>query len=178
MNDDPRLLRAVFTDRDHEIDLVLTTGGVSTGDYEVVRDVFEPAGVTFGSVAMQPGGPQGFGTATFGRFSAPVIAFPGNPVSALVSFEMFLRPVLRQLHGLSPNRRSSFAPLAEEVDSPTAKHQVRRGRLNSAGEVELIGGPGSHLLHSYALSTVLVHIPVGTSHLAAGDSVEVWSIDE
>jgi molybdopterin molybdotransferase len=55
---------------------------------------------------------------------------------------------------------------------------VRRGRMTPAGTVELVGGPSSHLLHSYAASTVLVHIPVGVDHLDAGDSVEIWSIDD
>jgi molybdopterin molybdotransferase len=178
VHDDPRLLREVFHDRDHRIDLVLTTGGVSKGAYEVVRDVFERAGVSFGSVAMQPGGPQGFGVAVLDGLTAPVVAFPGNPVSALVSFEMFLRPVLRKLHGLAPDRPAWRAPLAEPLDSPPAKHQVRRGRIREDGAVELVGGPSSHLLHSYAASTVLVHVPVGVSHLEAGETIEVWSIDD
>jgi molybdopterin molybdotransferase len=172
------LLREVFEDRDREVDLILTTGGVSAGAYEIVRDVFEDAGVEFVTVAMQPGGPQGLGTARLGRFSAPVVAFPGNPVSALVSFEVFLRPVLRQLHGLPPDRPSRWLPLAAPLDSPAAKHQVRRGVIDADGRVELVGGASSHLLHSYAASTVLVHIPVGVSQLDAGDPVEVWSIDD
>ena len=172
------LLREVFEDRDREVDLILTTGGVSAGAYEIVRDVFEDAGVEFTTVAMQPGGPQGLGTAKIGRFSTPVIAFPGNPVSALVSFEVFLRPVLRGLHGLPPDRRSWRAPLASPLDSPAAKHQVRRGVITAEGHVELVGGASSHLLHSYAASTVLVHVPVGVAHLDTGDTVEVWSIDD
>jgi molybdopterin molybdotransferase len=172
------LLREVFEHRDREVDLILTTGGVSAGAYEVVRDVFEGAGVEFESVTMQPGGPQGAGRAEIGRFSGPVVSFPGNPVSALVSFEMFLRPLLRELHGLHPNRRTWPAPLAEPLTSPAEKHQIRRGVINTQGEVVLVGGPSSHLLHSYAASTVLVHIPVGVSHLDAGDPVEVWSIDD
>jgi molybdopterin molybdotransferase len=172
------LLREVFEDRDREVDLVLTTGGVSAGAYEVVRDVFEGSGVVFESVAMQPGGPQGAGVARIGRFSAPVVSFPGNPVSALVSFEVFLRPVLRALHGLPADRPRSNAPLAAALDSPPGKHQIRRGILTETGTVELVGGPSSHLLHSYAASTILVHIPVGIAHLDAGDPVEIWSIDD
>ncbi len=172
------LLREVFEDRDRDVDLILTTGGVSAGAYEIVRDVFEDAGVEFTTVTMQPGGPQGLGIATIGRYSAPVVAFPGNPVSALVSFEVFLRPVLRQLHGLAPDRRSWWAPLASGLDSPPAKHQVRRGVINADGQVELVGGASSHLLHSYAASTVLVHVPIGVAHLDAGDRIEVWSIDD
>ncbi|MFP7761119.1 gephyrin-like molybdotransferase Glp [Marisediminicola sp. LYQ134] len=182
-------------------DLVLTTGGVSAGAFEVVRDVFAPAGVAFGSVAMQPGGPQGLGLAsialaegavagsavvagvTSGATSSatidrPVIALPGNPVSALVSFEMFVRPALRAMHGLSVHRPSQRAPLAVAVDSPEHKHQVRRGVLADDGTVHLVGGPSSHLLHSYASSSHLVHIPAGVSHLAAGDTVEIWSIHD
>jgi molybdopterin molybdotransferase len=176
--DDPKALRRVFSGEGPGPDLVLTTGGVSVGAYEVVRDVFEQIGVEFLTVAMQPGGPQGAGIASIGTFRGPVVAFPGNPVSALVSFEIFLRPVLRALHGLSADRPSWTAPLAAELTSPPAKHQVRRGVISPDGAVHLVGGPSSRLLHSYAASTVLVHVPVGVAHLDKGDPVEVWSIDE
>jgi molybdopterin molybdotransferase len=176
--DDADHLRELLGERLGSADLILTTGGVSKGAYEVVRDVFEGAGVEFVSVAMQPGGPQGFGTVTLGGRSIPVVAFPGNPVSALVSFEIFLRPVLSQLHGLAPDRPRETRPLADALDSPEGKHQVRRGRLNSAGEVELVGGASSHLLHSYAASALLVHVPLGVSHLGAHDPITVWSIDD
>ena len=147
-----------------------------------MRDVFEPAGVSFLGVAMQPGGPQGLGLARLtdasgSAFERPIVAFPGNPVSALVSFEMFLRPVLRELHGLTAARPIVIAPLAAAVDSPVAKHQVRRGIQRPDGTIELVGGPSSHLLHGYATSTHLVHLPVGVSHLDCGDNVEVWSIE-
>lgn len=181
VSDDADGLERLLAASASTVDLVLTTGGVSAGVYEVVRDVLEPAGVRFGGVAMQPGGPQGWGTASLTdaagtAFTVPVVAFPGNPVSALVSFEVFLAPVLRALHGLPP-RRAGRAPLAADVTSPAAKHQMRRGRLTSSGAVELVGGPSSHLLHGYASSTHLVHIPVGVSALTAGDEVEIWSIE-
>lgn len=182
VRDDVAAASRVLADHGPWADLILTTGGVSAGAYEVVRDLFVGAGVVFDSVLMQPGGPQGIGMASFAAsgqaLERPLIAFPGNPVSALVSFEVFLRPVLRELHGLPPARPRHRAPLADALDSPEGKHQVRRGTLNAAGEVELIGGPGSHLLHSYAQSTLLVHIPVGVSHLDAGDPVEVWNISD
>lgn len=176
--DDAARLRALLDEQAAPADLILTTGGVSKGAYEVVRDVFEGAGVEFVSVAMQPGGPQGLGTASLAGRSIPVVAFPGNPVSALVSFEVFLRPVLRGLHGLVPDRPSFTRPLSAALESPENKHQVRRGRLNPAGEVELLGGPSSHLLHSYAASTLLVHVPLGVSRLEAHDPITVWSIDD
>ncbi|MCS3844431.1 gephyrin-like molybdotransferase Glp [Microbacterium sp. AK031] len=164
-----------------DADLIVTTGGVSAGAFEVVRDALEPAGVQFGKVAMQPGGPQGLGDARVpsgdGERTVPVIAFPGNPVSALLSFEMFLRPILRGAAGLDPSRRVHQAPLAEALSSPPGKHQIRRGRLREDGTVE-VGAPGSHLLHDYARATVLVHVPIGVDTLPAGAEVEVWRIDE
>jgi molybdopterin molybdotransferase len=175
-SDDPAELDGTIA-AEPDIDLVLTTGGVSAGDFEVVKLALEPRGVAFGTVAMQPGGPQGLGRAALddGR-TVPVVAFPGNPVSALVSFELFLRPLLRRRAGLVPVDRERFrAPLAHPVESPP-KHQVRRGELDAAGRVALIGGPGSHLLHAYARSTLLVHLPPEARQLAEGDAVEVWRI--
>ena len=182
VTDEPAGLREVLAASAASVDLVLTTGGVSAGAYEVVRDVLEPVGVRFGSVAMQPGGPQGWGMAALTDavgvgIEVPVIAFPGNPVSALVSFEVFLRPVLDELAGRAP-RAADRAALAVALESPEGKHQVRRGRWDEHGRIELVGGPSSHLLHGYASSTLLIHIPLGVSSLDEGDLVEIWRIDD
>ncbi|WP_445442400.1 molybdopterin molybdotransferase MoeA [Clavibacter sp. km1a] len=178
-SDDAARLRDALRDAAPGVDLLITTGGVSAGAYEVVRDVLEGGGVEFASVAVQPGGPQGLGTAELGGARIPVVAFPGNPVSALVSFELFLRPVLRALAGHPhPDRPSRQLPLAAPLDSPAGKHQVRRGRVDADGRVLAVGGPGSHLLHAYATATHLVHIPAGVDRLEAGDPVTVWSIDD
>ncbi len=169
------------TEHAAEVDLLITVGGVSAGAREVVRDALAPLGVQFGSVAMQPGGPQGLGAIEVaGRDQPlPVVSFPGNPVSALVSFELFLRPILRRLAGASrPERAIVHAPLAAAADSPAGKHQVRRGRLDDVGAIELVGGASSHLLHSYANSSLLVHLPIGMEHADAGDRVEAWRIDD
>ncbi|WP_256041577.1 gephyrin-like molybdotransferase Glp [Cryobacterium sp. SO1] len=179
-----------------EVDLIVTVGGVSAGAREVVRDALGPLGVTFQHVAMQPGGPQGLGeirrphgggtvpastvpVGTVPVSTVPVITFPGNPVSALVSFEVFLRPVLRRLAGIPrPDRELRRAPLAEPVDSPAGKHQLRRGILRPDGALDLVGGASSHLLHAYATATALVHLPVGVGSVAAGEPVDYWSIDD
>jgi molybdopterin molybdotransferase len=166
-------------------DLVITVGGVSAGAREVVRDALGPLGVEFTHVAMQPGGPQGLGVIAtddadgHAATNIPVVTFPGNPVSALVSFEIFVRPILRRLGGFARAERQALRlPLAEAVDSPTDKHQVRRASIDADGRVRLVGGPSSHLLHSYAASTALVHLPVGLGHADAGDLVDVWRIDD
>jgi len=170
-SDEPGHLRLAL-EAAGRVDLVVTSGGVSAGAHEVVRDTLEPLGVRFGSVALQPGGPQGLGTISVAGAPTPVLCFPGNPVSALVSFELFLRPLLRG------NRPAERLPLAASVDSPVAKHQVRRARLTEAGSVELVGGPGSHLLSAYARSDALVHLPVGLAHAETGEPVEVWRIHD
>ena len=178
-DDSAAVLAAI--DANPTVDLIVTTGGVSAGAFEVVRDALEPAGVRFGHVSMQPGGPQGFGVARLstasGRRELPVVAFPGNPVSALLSFEMFLRPALRSAAGLAAERKTARAPLAHPITSPIAKHQVRRGMLRADGSVE-VGAAGSHLLHDYARATVLAHVPIGVDELPAGAEVEIWRIDE
>ncbi|MFF2389655.1 gephyrin-like molybdotransferase Glp [Agromyces sp. NPDC058104] len=187
-SDDAASVRGVLEASAPAVDLVVTTGGVSAGAFEVVREALAPLGVEFVKVAIQPGGPQGLGTARIGSggsagaggdavVEVPVVSFPGNPVSALVSFELFLRPVLRRLEGLAPDRHRARLPLAHDVVSPRAKHQVRRGVIDGDGAVE-VGAPSSHLLHAYAQATVLVHLPVGVDALPAGAAVDVWRIDD
>jgi molybdopterin molybdotransferase len=156
-------------------DVVLTTGGISAGAYEVVRQALEPRGLQVTPVAMQPGGPQALGSVTVAGRSVPVVAFPGNPVSALVSFEVFLRPVLARAAGLPGARPSDDLPSADAATSPAGKHQVRRGTIVD-GRVQFVGGPSSHLLWHYAEATHLVHVPVGTSQVDPGDVLTVWSI--
>ncbi|TDK26968.1 molybdopterin molybdotransferase MoeA [Arthrobacter crusticola] len=172
LSDDPEKLReALDTPPAAEIHLILTSGGISQGAYEVVKQALSGSGVEFPGVALQPGGPQAIGTLG----GVPFLGFPGNPVSALVSFEMFLRPALTALTGAPAPRVALPARLTAPASSPAAKHQVRRG-LYRDGRVELIGGPGSHLLNALAGSNALVHFPVGLSEAAAGDEVTVWLI--
>lgn len=155
-----------------DVDLVVTTGGVSKGAYEVVRQAMEGHGVDFLAVAVQPGGPQGIGTFD----GVPVLGFPGNPVSCLVSFEMFLRPALGDLFGSPAPRPVARARLAGALTSPAGKHQVRRGTVLPDGTVRLEGGAGSHLVSALAHSNALVQVPEGTAVLAEGAEVEVWML--
>ncbi|WP_461174491.1 molybdopterin molybdotransferase MoeA [Arthrobacter sp. Z1-9] len=170
--DNPDRLRTLLRAERDAVDLIVTTGGVSKGAYEVVRQAMADQPVDFLHVAMQPGGPQGIGTFE-GR---PFLGFPGNPVSCLVSFEMFLRPVLAGLLGTPAPRLPIRARLSQPLTSPEHKHQVRRGTLQPDGMVELQGGESSHLMHALAGSNVLVHVPVGVAALAAGAEVEVWML--
>jgi molybdopterin molybdotransferase len=177
-SDDADDLLAILSSEAGTADLFVTVGGVSAGAREVVRDALEMRGVRFVKVAMQPGGPQGFGLARIDSTEVPVVSLPGNPVSALVSFEAFLRPAVLAALGTTPSTRElRRGRAAHPFSSPAGSHQLRRGIVQDDGSLDLIGGPSSHLLHAYARSSVLVHVPVGTSEVAAGDELDYWRID-
>jgi molybdopterin molybdotransferase len=168
--DDVAQLEAALAARLEGIDLLVTSGGVSAGAYEVVKSAMTGQGVEFGKVGMQPGGPQGAG---FYR-GVPVTALPGNPVSSSVSFEVFVRPALRAAMGLPAQRARVTARLTEPLASPEGKRQFRRGALDAAsGTVSLVGGPASHLLGALAKSDCLIDVPERATHLEAGDEVVV-----
>jgi molybdopterin molybdotransferase len=152
-------------------DLIITSGGISMGDYEVVRETLEPLGATVGHVAMQPGGPQA--TAVFE--GTPVICFPGNPVSTQVSFEVFVAPLLRRASGVAePARR--WRTLTAGTASMAGKRQFLRGTAVGESAVTLAAGPSSHLVAGLAASDLLVIVPEDITELAAGDSVETWEL--
>ncbi|NMH78991.1 molybdopterin molybdotransferase MoeA [Pseudonocardia xinjiangensis] len=160
------------------VDLVLTSGGVSAGAYEVVRDAFSGRGVEFGKVAMQPGGPQGAGrVGDLGGVG--VVTLPGNPVSSHVSFEVFVRSALRASFGHPyPDRPVVTATLSERWTSPAGRRQFRRGVLDAVhGTVREVGTPASHLLGSLARAECLVVVPEDVTELDAGSPVEVWLLE-
>ena len=170
--DDVEQLRTALSKAATGIDLIVTSGGVSAGAYEVVKDALTDQGVQFTKVAMQPGMPQGAG-----RFQGvPVVTLPGNPVSSYVSFEVFLRPAIRAAMGHPDVTRPIVrAPLSASLDSPAGKRQFRRGQLDAvAGTVAAWGGPGSHLLSWLAGADCMIVIGEDVTHLESGDEVEVW----
>ncbi len=177
VEDDPAALAALLDRLATDHDLVVTTGGVSAGTREVVRQCLEGTpGAWFGHVDVQPGGPQGLAEITSAGRTVPVVCLPGNPVSVLVSFELFLRPPLAESAGLVPWRRSGTAPLAEALESPAGRLQIRRGHLDADGRVSLVGGPGSHLVAAYARANLLVLVPEAVTSMSVGDTVEWWRI--
>ena len=162
------------------VDLIITSGGVSAGAYEVVKDALgggsgPDRGVEFVKVAMQPGMPQGAGRTPGG---SAIVTLPGNPVSALVSFEVFIRPALRAaMNFVQPNRPHRTAVLAEDLSSPSGKRQFRRGVYNPAdGTVVSYGPPASHHLRWLASANCLLDIAEDITELAAGEQVELWDL--
>jgi molybdopterin molybdotransferase len=155
-------------------DLLITSGGVSAGAYEVVKDALSTLGtVEFAKVAMQPGGPQGAGTVD----GVPIVTLPGNPVSSFVSFEVFVRPALRRALGHAhPDRMRAPARLTAPLRSPAGRRQFLRGRYEG-GLVSQVGGPGSHLVAHLARANCLVVVPEDVTELPEGAEVDVVLIE-
>ena len=162
-------------------DLVITSGGVSAGAYDTVKEVLSGLGtVWFGKVAMQPGMPQGFGTV--GPDQTPIFTLPGNPVSAFVSFEMFVRPVIRRLAGHQGLfRRSETAVALDSWSAPPGKLQLARGELGRTEDgrrvVRLTGQQGSHVLGGLARAGALVVVPEQVTRVEEGDEVRCLVLD-
>jgi molybdopterin molybdotransferase len=146
-----------------EVDLVVTSGGVSMGAYDVVKAALRERGVTFESVAMQPGKPQAWGRLAGG---AAYLGLPGNPVSALLSFELFGRAVLGR------ERPTVAARLSEPIHAAAGKRQFLRGRLTDS-TVGLASGPQSHLVVGLARANCLVVVGEDVTDLAPGEMAPV-----
>ncbi len=179
--DEPRAFLEALYDQLVRADLVVTSGGVSQGDYDVVKEALSPLGtVWFGGVAMQPGKPQGFGHV--GEDRTPIFTLPGNPVSSYISFQQFVLPAIRKLMGRTPYARPAIsARLTHDLRSPLGKRQFVRGEYvvdRSGPSVTPVGGHGSHLIGDLASSNALVVVPDSVTALAAGEQVQVLRLDE
>jgi molybdopterin molybdotransferase len=192
VGDDVEQFRAALEGHASDVDLIITSGGVSAGAYEVVKDALggagpatsgrgagpatssQGAGVDFVKVAMQPGMPQGAGRVA----NTSIVTLPGNPVSALVSFEVFIRAPLRAAMGLpDPDRPRLTAVLTQDLTSPRGKRQFRRGVLDAGrNEVVTYGPPASHHLRWLASANCLLEIGEDVAELAAGSPVQVWDL--
>ncbi|MFI2754573.1 gephyrin-like molybdotransferase Glp [Cellulomonas sp. P22] len=180
--DDADSLRAVLEAQHPTADLIVTSGGVSQGAYDVVKEVLAPLpGMEFVPVAMQPGKPQGLGRLNDGT---PVIALPGNPVSAYVSFEAFVRPALHAMRGLTGaalHRPRLRARASEGWSSPVGREQhIPLALTDGPDGVEVrpsaVRGSGSHLVASLALADALGIVPADVTAVEPGDEVTVVRI--
>jgi molybdopterin molybdotransferase len=178
--DEPRAFLDALHDQLVRADIVVTSGGVSQGDFDVVKEALTPQGVWFGGVAMQPGKPQGFGLV--GEDRTPIFTLPGNPVSSYISFETFVLPAIRKMMGKAPYSRPVVtARLTHGVSSPESRRQFVRaeyGRDSAGPFVSPVGGHGSHLIGDLASSNALVVVPEDVTSLAAGEQVQVLRLDD
>jgi molybdopterin molybdotransferase len=181
--DDPDQVLAVIEDAAEQADLLLTSGGVSMGgEHDVVKAALQKLGtVRFRKVAMQPGMPQGFGMISKGSTgSTPILTLPGNPVSAFVSFQLFVRPALRALQGSAAGRqRIVRAKLTAPLRSPRDKRSFLRGVLAAGGtEVTPLSGQASHQLAALARANALIVVPERVTGMQAGEVAEVICLDD
>ncbi len=180
VNDDPHELTATLSDQLVRADLVVTSGGVSKGDYDVVKEVLSRLGtVQFDEVAIQPGKPQGFGT--IGEDATPIFTLPGNPVSSYVSFEVFVLPAIRRMMGKLPYRRPLVrAACLATFRSPSGRRQFVRGRFDVTARgavVTPIGGHGSHLVGGLSRANCLIVVPEDTVDVVQGSTVDALVLD-
>jgi molybdopterin molybdotransferase len=173
--DDPTLLLETLEDHLIRADLLLTTGGVSVGAYDVVKEVLSRLGtVAFDKVAMQPGMPQGFGS--LGAERIPIFTLPGNPVSAMVSFEVFVRPALRRMVGSDVVLRPQVtAEAIEPFRSPEGRRSFLRGIVERTPEGRLVarlaGEQGSHQMVALAACNALLVVPENQTRVEVGERV-------
>ncbi len=183
VSDDPSEFADSLSDQLVRADLIVTSGGVSKGEYDVVKEVLSRTGtVWFGEVAMQPGKPQGFGFV--GEDQIPIFTLPGNPVSSYVSYQLFVLPAIRRLMGRAPYHRPRWRMEVDaEIRSAPGKEQYVRGRIHhgdggSRDVVTPVGGHGSHLLGDLSVANALIVVPAEVERVAPGDRVEVLPLDQ
>jgi molybdopterin molybdotransferase len=168
---------AIARGLDH--DVLVTSGGVSVGPHDLVRRIEAELGVeeVFWRVAVKPGKPVSFGV----RGRTLVFGLPGNPVSSLVGFELFVRPALLALQGhADPLPRFEPGRLAAAVRSNPSREELLRARRRFRGdavELEPLAGQESHMIASAAAADALVLLPRGEGELAAGETVRYLRLD-
>lgn len=178
ISDDAKVLASTLQDQLVRADLIITTGGVSAGAYDTVKSVLSQLGtVEFVKVAMQPGKPQGYGHID----GTPIFNLPGNPVSAFVSFEVFVRPVLRRLLGYTQLFRPTVeARAAQAFDSPAGKRQFARGQLSyQDGDWQFHASmtQGSHQIGMLAHANSIAVVAESVEHVPAGTPLTVMRLD-
>jgi molybdopterin molybdotransferase len=162
-----------------ECDFIVTSGGVSVGDFDYVKPVLEEMGeLAFCKVKMRPGNPQTLGSIA----GVPFFGLPGNPTSTYVGFEIFVRPALRMMQGFSSiDRPVTLAVLAHDVKKKQDRRYYLRGRVEHAGSggyvVSLSGSQSSALLTAAHRGNCLVVLPEGDGFFVAGTQVSCVRLD-
>lgn len=157
-------------------DLVITSGGVSVGDHDHVKPVVDAMGsMDFWSIAIRPGRPLAFGELRTKRGTVPIFGLPGNPVSALLTFELFVRPALLRMSGRAKlHRPRAKARLLDRVEKPAGLRMFARGVYDRATEsVRSTGPQGSGILRSMSLANCLIDLPESLPAGEPGTTVDV-----
>jgi molybdenum cofactor synthesis domain-containing protein len=179
LGDDPVMLLESLRSGAALTDVVVTTGGVSMGDYDVVKAALTGLGVEFMQVAINPGKPLGYGAFD----DRPFFGLPGNPVSVLVTYEQFVRPALLHMQGARALLRPRIQGVAgEALHSDPLKEAFIRVRVvdHTRWEVAPTGAQSSNVLSGAGRADCFAVVPVGVSSVEVGDPVtlELFRADE
>ncbi len=180
LGDDRETLRATFQEVTHFADLLITSGGVSVGEADFVKEILTEIGeVDFWRINIKPGKPLAFGKIGPTHF----FGLPGNPVSALITFQQFVQPALERMSGSEPRTPLRFnVPLRGDLHKQPGRETYLRGILRSDPdgtlEVSSAGHQGSHVLSSALLANCLIILPADSSGAASGEPVLVEPLRE
>ena len=165
-----------------DADMLLTTGGVSMGDYDMVKDILDRDGeMVFWKVRLKPGKPLAFGKFKNGTRKIPHLGLPGNPVSCMVNFELFARPALLKMMGKTNTAKPAVEAVIEETvvnkDGRRIYDRAIIERRNGSYYARLTGHQGSDVLTSMSLANGLVVIPENSTAIQKGEKVQVLMLD-
>jgi len=166
---------------DANADLFLTSAGVSVGDYDIVKDVLNAEGeMHFWQVRMKPGKPLAFGVLR-GKKEVPLLGLPGNPVSAMISFEVFARRAILTMLGKTKFERPTVrAVMTEDIQNDSQRRNFIRVYVERRGEgyvARSTGEQGSGILTSVTRANGLLIVPENVTHVRAGETVEIQLLD-
>ncbi len=184
VGDDVSILRKTLQEYSQRCDCIVTSGGVSAGDFDPVRDaLFEmqkdgEAEIHFWKIAMKPGKPVMFASVDAG--STPVFGLPGNPVSVMVSFEQFVRPALLKMQGREDARICVEAQLLSPLKSPDGKVEFVRAHVfqeQKSWKADVTGNQSSGRLSTMTRANALLVVPAETTQVSAGDFLQAQLLD-
>jgi len=162
---------------DEQVDLLISSAGVSVGAYDVVKAVLEQEGnVGFWRVRMRPGKPLAYGTYQ----AIPYLGLPGNPVSAMVSFERFARAAILKMGGYTQLERPTVTAVVQETIHSDGRESYIRAVVTRTGEeytAVTTGSQGSHIMTSLVKANALLIVPEGVKLVSSGDLLTAWMID-
>ncbi len=179
LQSDPDLIRSTIEDQLVRADVIITACGMNSEDYDLLTSVIREIGqVEISRVNMTPGGAQGFGVV--GPESTPIFVLPGNPIGALLSFDIFVRPLIRRLMGHSKlHHRIIEARLESTIEGAGEDARYVRAHVSRSGNfptVKSVEDKDEHPLAGLRTADALIVVPPGTTRLNAGDTVKVMQL--
>jgi molybdopterin molybdotransferase len=159
-------------------DVIISTGGVSVGDYDYVKDIAEQMNIKtiFWKIALKPGKPVYFGVSTHTKHKQLIFGLPGNPVSALVTYHQLVKPALCKMTGRSPSAFITHAILTKSLHKRPGRMEFIRATAHDTNDqlhVTPLTGQDSHMMGGLAQANCLIHFPLEAEHIEAGTPAKI-----